>query len=130
MSPAAKKTVPATKLYEQQKTEDKPAGFFDYLYGDPIRKHEAQYAERVRAAREAGIDPPIYEPFNLDNIETEADREERAYKEEIEKNKQAAREIWIRRFGTPPPEPELTWNEKEDLRVAAMKAAQQQLIVS
>jgi hypothetical protein len=124
VSAVAKKTVSAAELCAEPrgpKSEEKPLGFFDYLYGDPIRKHEAQYAERVRAAREAGIDPPPHEPFNLDNIETEADREERAYQEEIEKNKQVAREIWVRRFGTPPPEPELSWNEKEDLRVAAMK---------
>jgi hypothetical protein len=122
--PVPKKTVPATKLYEETKTEQKQASFFDYLYGDPIRKHEAQYAERVRAAREAGLEPPPYEPFDIAMMETEADRQEQAEKEEIEKNKQVAREIWIRRFGTPPPEPELTWNEKEDLRVAAMKASQ------
>jgi hypothetical protein len=89
---------------------------FQHLYGEDIEKHEAEYAARVAAADEAGLEPPVYEPFDPATAETEAERREKAENEQIEKNRQAAREIWIRRNGTPPPPRGLSWEEREDLR--------------
>jgi hypothetical protein len=121
---AAVKTASAKNLYEEQsKQTHKYSTLYQEIYGEYIEQHEAEYAAKAAAAMEAGIEPPPYEPFDPENIVTEASRKEKAWKEQIEKNKQIAGEIWVRRFGTPPPEPELTWNEKEDLRVAAMGAA-------
>jgi hypothetical protein len=117
------KAAPAQTLYEK-KLAGAPASettsIYDYLYGDDIKKHEAQYAARCAAALEAGIDPPPYEPFDRSS---EATKRLKAEQAQIEKNRQAAREAWNRRY---PDEPlgeicTLSWNEQEDLRVAQAK---------
>jgi hypothetical protein len=84
----------ASKLYDESKDPiSREPDFHDYLYGDDIQKHEAQYAARARAAIEAGLEPPPYEPFDPTKIETEAQRRDKAWREEIEKNREIARQI-------------------------------------
>ena len=103
----AVKTAPAEKLYSKQLTIDpanKEVSLYDYLYGDKHKQYEAQYAARARAALEAGIEPPPYEPFDPKKIESEGMRRYKATMEEVEKNKQIAEEIWQRRFGNEDPQ--------------------------
>lgn len=115
--------APAQKLCAHQPATDptsNPTNIYDYLYGDEIKKHEAQYAARCAAALEAGIDPPPYEPFDRSS---EATKRLKAEQAQIEKNRQAAREAWNRRYPDEPLEEicTLSWNEQEDLRVAQAK---------
>lgn len=42
----------------------KEPNFHDYIYGDEIAKRKAQYAARARAALEAGLELPEYQPFD------------------------------------------------------------------
>jgi hypothetical protein len=106
LSPAPR-VASAHNLYAKELTIDpanKEVSLYDYLYGDKHKQYEAQYAARARAALEAGIEPPPYEPFNPKKIESEGMRRYKATMEEVEKNKQIAEEIWQRRFGNEDPE--------------------------
>ena len=100
------KTASAEKLYAKELTRDpanKEVNVIDYLYGDHIRKYEAQYAARAAAAIREGIEPPPYEPFAVNKIELESEKRYKATMEQVEKNKQIAKEIWERRFGKEEP---------------------------
>ena len=100
------RTASAQKLYNKELTRDpanKEVNVIDYLYGDHIRKYEAQYAARAAAAILEGIEPPPYEPFAVNKIELEGEKRYKATMEQVEKNKQIANEIWERRFGKEEP---------------------------
>jgi hypothetical protein len=124
----ASKGAPAAKFYEYRKKQTpKSQTLYQLIYGDDIKRHEAEYAAKAAAAVEAGLEPPAYEPFDPATAETEAERRERAEEEQLEKNRQIGREIWIRRYGTPPPPRGLSWEEREDLnRAAHLQAANSQ----
>jgi hypothetical protein len=96
LSPALR-SASATKLYHQQQTKalkTQSYSFHDYIYGDKIKQHEAQYAARARAALEAGIDPPPYEPWDINKYEPEGIRRYKETLAQVERNKQAAKEAW------------------------------------
>ena len=126
----ALKTATAQKLYNKELTRDpanKEVNLYDYLYGEHHKKYEAQYAARAKAAIEAGIEPPPYEPFAINKIELECEKRYKATMEQVEKNKQIGKEIRERLFGKDEPEtnPESINNEfnpatdmKEQARIA------------
>jgi hypothetical protein len=121
----ARRISDARRLYRDELTpmsESKPASIYDFLYSEEMKQHEAEQAARARAAREAGLEPPAYEPFK---IESEATKRMKAEMERIEANRRAARETWKERFPDDPLDEisTLSWNEQEDLRVAQMRAA-------
>ena len=96
------RTASAQKLYNKELTRDpanKELNVIDYLYGDHIRKYEAQYAARAAAAIREGLEPPPHEPFAVNKIELESEKRYKATMEQVEKNKQIAKEIWERRSG-------------------------------
>ena len=100
------RTASAQKLYNKELTRDpanKELNVIDYLYGDHIRKYEAQYAARAAAAIREGLEPPPHEPFTTNKIELEGEKRYKATMEQVEKNKQIANEIWERRFGKEEP---------------------------
>ena len=100
------RTASAQKLYNKELTRDpanKELNVIDYLYGDHIRKYEAQYAARAAAAIREGLEPPPHEPFTTNKIELESEKRYKATMEQVEKNKQIAKEIWERRFGKEEP---------------------------
>lgn len=101
----AKRTAPAEKLYKEPAAKDAASqklSLYDYLHGDAVHQHEAQHAARVKAALEAGIDPPVYEPFRLATAETEADRRQQEEDRQIEASRQHAKELWRKRYGAEP----------------------------
>ena len=103
---SAVKTASAERLYAKELTRDpanKELNVIDYLYGDHIRKYEAQYAARAAAAIREGLEPPPHEPFTTSKIELEGEKRYKATMEQVEKNKQIAKEIWERRFGKEEP---------------------------
>ncbi len=124
------RTAPAQKLYNKELTRDpanKEVNLYDYLYGEHHKKYEAQYAARAKAAIEAGIEPPPYEPFAINKIELECEKRYKATMEQVEKNKQIGKEIRERLFGKDEAEtkPESINNEynpatdmKEQARIA------------
>ncbi len=100
------RTASAQKLYNKELTRDpanKELNVIDYLYGDHIRKYEAQYAARAAAAIREGLEPPPHEPFAVNKIELESEKRYKATMEQVEKNKQIAKEIWERRSGKEEP---------------------------
>jgi hypothetical protein len=42
---------------------NRPWSVAEYTFGDAIRRHEAQYAARAKAALAVGIEPPPYQPY-------------------------------------------------------------------
>jgi hypothetical protein len=121
----------AEKLYTKELTLDpvnKPFNLTDYLYGDHHKKHEAQYAARARAAIEAGLEPPPYEPFDPNKIESKSARMEREDRARIEANREAARLAWNKRYPDKQeePTPYLTWGEQHDLKLAKLKQLQEE----
>jgi hypothetical protein len=125
------RTAPAEKLYAPPRTTDpvnQPFNLADYLYGDAHKKHEAQYAARARAAIEAGLEPPPYEPFDPSKVENEHDRRYREEREQIERNREAARLAWNKLHPDEPvqPTPYLTWGEQHDLKLAQIKKQKEQ----
>jgi hypothetical protein len=124
----AVKTACATKLYPASDPISREPNYNHYLFGDQVQKHEAQYAARARAAIEAGLEPPPYEPLELKNVETEAKRRDKEWRAEIEKNREAGRLRWNELYPDNQVEytPYLTWGEQEDLRLAELKRLREQ----
>jgi hypothetical protein len=137
----AVRVAPAQKLYAQHLTVDpanKEVDVYTYLYGDHLKKYEAQYAARARAAIEAGIEPPPYEPFATNKVELECLKQEKIRNEQIEKNKQIAEEAWQRYVAReaaagrtvedkPLPKP---WHEQEAIRREQWKKLREQQVAS
>jgi hypothetical protein len=106
---SAVRTASARKLLEKDLVvgpEDTHSSLDRFLYGDAIAEHEAQYAERVQAAREAGVDPPAYEPWDKSKYVPEGIRLYKERMAEIERNKQAARESFKKLYPNDPEEEE------------------------
>jgi hypothetical protein len=125
------RSAPAQKLYNPHLTLDpvnKEVSLYDYLYGGHHKKHEAQYAARARAAIEAGLEPPPYEPFDPNKIESKSARMEREDRARIEANREAARLAWNKRYPDKQeePTPYLTWGEQHDLKLAKLKQLQEE----
>jgi hypothetical protein len=101
----------------------KEPNYHDYIYGDEIAKHEAQHAARVRAALEAGLEPPEHKPWDTSIKAAEHERERQEWKAGIDQRRKEAIDKWNAEHPEEPIEfkPFLTWGEEHDLKLAQMK---------
>ena len=113
--------------YELTDSVNEETNFFNDIYREHIAKHKVQYAERARAAIEAGLEPPPYEPFDPDKIEPQAERLYKETMEQVEKNREAARQTWNRLHPDRPVEytPYVSWADEEELRREQWKKARE-----
>ena len=101
----------------------KEPNYDHYIYGDEIAKHEAQHAARVRAALEAGLEPPEHKPWDTSIKAAEHEREREEWKAGIDQRRKEAIDKWNAEHPEDQKEfkPFLTWGEEHDLKLAQMK---------
>ena len=101
----------------------KEPNYDKYIYGDEIAKHEAQHAARVRAALEAGLEPPEHKPWDTSIKAAEHERERQEWKAGIDQRRKEAIDKWNAEHPEDQKEfkPFLTWGEEHDLKLAQMK---------